>query len=556
MDAPREVSAQNTLDDVQRAVRLAATVVLALLASGIFAMTVIRRDWLDRKSLFYEQFLTIEPPSMVILGAFALIVLALVRFRKEGEDLSISPPRWLSDTRRTQWLIVIGVLLVTSVGTVVVFHRYLFLDDEYAGWFQAVIYSKGHLTTTVPPALCGWIQSITPTTVGVYQPCILRLRFLPLHSAIRGAFLAAGLDSFTEPVMAALSVLLVILIARRVWPGRPERAVLSALFFAVSTQFLVMSMTGFAMTSHLCFALIWLWLYVHPDRWALVVLPWVGVFAMGLHSPFPHLLFVAPFLLRLLVQRRWAAAAYVGVVYAIGMTYWFGWLDTPPGPQMIPIASPTVAAKYVAAGNQFEGMTAAISMIFFATWSVPVVFLFLLVSFILWSRLDEFSRWLAVSLLATVLARSFLSPIQGGGWGYRFGFAVLGNMAMLAAVGADFIGEAIGRRRLYQLVAAALLVGGVVQLPLRGFQAWRIVRPYSRASEWMAGLPADVVIFDPSRIRYGNQLVRNDPFLRRGPLIMDGYILGDSGIAAVKAAFPGRVRLVEDDELTRFGLRW
>ena len=51
----------------------------------------------------------------------------------------------------------------------------------------------------------------------------------------------------------------------------------------------------------------------------------VGVIALGVHSPIPHALFIPPFLLRYLRNKRFALLAYVGAVYAFGLLYWLHW---------------------------------------------------------------------------------------------------------------------------------------------------------------------------------------------------------------------------------------
>ena len=558
----------------RRAVGLSAIVILLLGAAGMFAVPVIKRGWLERKSLFYQQFAAFEPAGMAILAVFAVAVLLMLRQRPQRDEI-VESPAWLTDSLRTRVLIVVGVLAVSVVGAQLVFHGYLFIDDEYSGWFASVIYSTGRRAVAVPPEWCRWIAAMTPTSIDIQPPCAWQLRYLPVHSMIRAAFYAAGLDALAEPVLVALSALLVILIVRRVWPDRPDRAVLSGLFFACSTQVLMMSMTGFAMTAHLCFSLIWLWVYVHPARWALVLLPWVGVVAFGVHSPYPHILFAAPFVFRYLVQRRWIAGAYVAAVYVAGAAFWLGTYRAPMKTEAVSVAAPTVvaeatvkvmaspgavaraAASVVSRYRQmFDGLNNLISLTVFATWSVPVALLFMLVALVLWKRLDGFAKWLAASLLFTLGARAIFFDYQGAGWGYRYGFAVLGNFAILAAIGADFVGDAIGRRRTYAVLGTAFIIAAVVQLPLRGFQAEGLVRPYYQTSEWMAAYPADVLIFSPDSVRYGSQLVRNDPFLRERPIIMNAAALGVAGITAVRAAFPGRVHVVTNEELTRFGLRW
>ena len=76
---------------------------------------------------------------------------------------------------------------------------------------------------------------------------------------------------------------------------------------ATSSQVVLTSGSGYTMPAHLLANLLWLWLYLRGDRRrGRSRCSWAGS-RSGLHSPFPHALFVAPFLVRLLRERRWGA---------------------------------------------------------------------------------------------------------------------------------------------------------------------------------------------------------------------------------------------------------
>jgi hypothetical protein len=543
-----------SLDETRRAVRLAAFCVLGLVTSGFLCIRIIHKQGLWANSLFYSQFASIEPPALIVLALFAIAVLLLLR--RPPEDGATDAPWWLRIGLRGAITIALAVFVVTVAGTYLVFHHYPFVDDEYSGWFQSVIYSRGDRTATLPAHWCQWIASMTPTSIAIVTPCTWRLGYLPIHAWIRAGFMAAGIDAFAEPTMAALSTVLVFLVVRQAWPDRPQRAALATIFFAASTQFLMMSMTAFSMTAHLFFSMVWLWLFVRPERWALILLPWWGFLAIGVHSPHPHVLFVAPLLLKFVVERRVAATLYCGAVYFLALAYWIGRIGGTPTDIVSVTAGSSSAvvsqAVSVGRGLKFDGITTSMSLSLFATWSVPVVLLCTLVALILWKRLDGLSRYLALSMLATLLARALFFPYQGAGWGYRYGFAVLGNLAILAAIGCEHLMEATGRRRTSVLIGAALATAVALALPLRGVQANRIVRPFYQASDWMEHLSADVVVLPANASPYASQLIRNDPFLRDSPKIMEQSVLGDAGLEAVMRQHHGRVKVVTAQDLSRF----
>jgi hypothetical protein len=98
------------------------------------------------------------------------------------------------------------------------------------------------------------------------------------------------------------------------------------------------------------------------------------------------------------------------------------------------------------------------------------------------------------------------------------------------------------------------VVAIVVQVPLRFAQGERFIRPYAAAYRHVLGQRADVVVVHGDSIWYGRDLVRNDPFLRGQPVVMQARFLTPSMRAAILAAHPGRVADVKDGELLRLGL--
>ena len=137
--------------------------------------------------------------------------------------------------------------------------------------------------------------------------------------------MALGVESLTGPCLAGLSLVLIAAVARRLWPQESLAPFIAVILLASSTQFLITSMTSYTYPAHLCFNLAWLYFYCRGDRLGYLVTPWVGFFALGLHNPFVHALFVTPFLLFLLWQKNWKYIIYFGLVYAGGCIVWFSW---------------------------------------------------------------------------------------------------------------------------------------------------------------------------------------------------------------------------------------
>ncbi|HTR76942.1 MAG TPA: hypothetical protein VMH39_02490, partial [Gemmatimonadaceae bacterium] len=454
----------------------------------------------------------------------------------------------------------LSAFLVAAVGTSLVFHRFFLADDEFAAWFQAVIFAHGSRSATVAPEWCRWIGALAPTSIAVDPgACTWRLSFLPIHSVVRAAFIRLDIDQLGGPATAAASIGLVVLVARKAWPDQPARAWIAAAVLGASTQVLFTSMTMFAMPTHLLFSLIWLWLYLEDRAWSIAVLPWVGFLALGVHSPTPHALFVPPFLLRYVWNRRFRVAGYMAAVYAIAVLYWARQLGAPATPALATLATPAatvaMARSIFAVPNALEGVIAVMHLALIFTWNTPLAPICVLAAMLAWKRLDTFGRDLALSLILVIVVRSLHGlNSQGEGWGYRRLYAALGNFALLAACGTDVFVAAIGGRRTAWLWVSSLATSVLIQLPMRAVQVERVVRPYDLAERWMEQLPTRIVILPAESIRWGRQLVRNDPFLRVGNKIMSESDLGARGLAEVNARYPGQVHVVTPRELTRFGL--
>jgi hypothetical protein len=605
---PHDGTGSQALDEVnadRRAVRLASIATLTLMVCGAIAIPSVKSLSLRYYSLFYEQYAAIEGPALAIVAVFAIATLVLLATSRTGsvaastaEVASVVTPQ--ERIRLYAWLLAIAAFVVSVVGTDVIFHRYFLADDEYSAWFQAVIFAHGKWSAAVAPEWCRWIKYLTPTSISTPQPCTWHLGFLPIHSLIRAGFMSVGADRFAGPTFGAISILLVGAIARRQWPARPHRVWIAMIVLACSTQALVMSMTMYSMPTHLVFALIWLWLYVVDERWSVVILPWVGALALGVHSPFPHLMLVPPFLLRYVWRRRYMTALYVAAVYGIAIVWWRAQLTATSG------AAPSLSAAASTAAATPGGLfrvpdvigvySHTMSSTLIATWNMPIAVICVLAAGLTWRRLDGFSRDAALSLALTMVLRAFTPPFMDGeGWGYRYVYAGLGLFALLTAVGTEVVASAVGGRRARLLFAGAVACAVLVQLPMRAVQTEGIVRPHYRAYQLLHQQKEKIVVFRASDFLWARQLVRNDPFLKQGPFIMDMPLSASGKIPAgcsqsgvhegteqpsqraqqliadvcsalrtvmstkgpeveLQRLYPGQVRIIKPDELAAVGL--
>jgi hypothetical protein len=270
--------------------------------------------------------------------------------------------------------------------------------------------------------------------------------------------------------------------------------------------------------------------------------------ALGLHNPFPHALFAAPFLVRLLRTRRVGWIAYYGAVYGVGMLAWFRWMSFSHG-QVGSVGALKVFGLPGAEAYFVQGMNVSLLL----TWQAPAMALFLIAAFFLLRSLKAAERDLMAGLVLTVAFYFLFLQNQGHGWGYRYFYSVLGNAALIAASATiTLYGQrgALVRRLVIASVTAALLV----QLPLRALQAERFVRPYAATLRFIASRPEDVVIVDPNSAYYGRDLIRNDPLSKTTPVTLSLSELKPTDVQELVRRYPGRVYLMTVPEMQRLGL--
>jgi hypothetical protein len=171
--------------------------------------------------------------------------------------------------------------------------------------------------------------------------------------------------------------------------------------------------------------------------------------------------------------------------------------------------------------------TNAMNVALITSWNTPVAVICAFAAGIAWHRLDTFERDAALTLLFILVARAFSNSLQGEGWGYRFIYSGLGVFALLAAGGAELLASVFGARRAGALLVASLAASLVIQLPMRGVQVEGVIRPYYRAYDLLSHQRARIVVFPSADFMWARQLLRNDPFLAKAPVIMSMHLPGD-----------------------------
>jgi len=473
------------------------------------------------------------PVALSSLAVFAVLALAACRFpgALSGRvDALVAGRGW-----------VITLCLAALVGALAffgwrwIYQAYPLSMDEFWAVFDAHIFRHGELMAPVAPAWRPYIQALqydwrlSPPGGAAWVST-----YLPGNAALRALFSLLGSAALTGPACAAASVVLVFALARRLWPDRPDAAVVAALLLATSSQLIVNAMSPYAMPAHLAFNLGWLWLFLRRSWWSQGGAVLVAFAATGLHQFVFHPLFAGPFVLQLWAERRWRRAAFHTIAYALICAFWIAW----PHLLFAALGFPAGAAAHSrgAAANALTLAFApmgpsimAFNLLRLMTWQDPLtVPLALFAARAALGAKRGVLRPMAGGIAFAIVFLTLITPWQGHGWGYRYLHGFLGSFCLLAAAGWIRITEPAeggGRPRAWAVLAGAMVVAVGLWLPARLYQVASFIRPYARATAAIQASPAEIVIVDPAGIWYGDDLDRNTPFLDVGPKVLHGEYL-------------------------------
>jgi hypothetical protein len=434
------------------------------------------------------------------------------------------------------WSCIASVLVVATAGWSLVLQRYPLSLDEFWALFDTRIFARGLLAAPVPEAWRPLAAALQPVwRLEVVGDTVWGSTYLPVNAALRAAFGAVGAEDLASAAWAVLACLMTWRLARRFWPDRQDAAVVAVLLLATSSQLLFTAMTPYAMSAHLALNMAWLVLFLEDRPWTRVAAVAVGLLACGLHQLIFHPLFVAPFVLELWLARRWRAAAFYTVSYALiggfWTLYWSLLLDVVHAHAAI--AGEAGAGFWLVRVTQllqdFDPLgagTVAKNLLRFIAWQHPLALPLLLAALPGAALAKGPLRPLVWGAVLTLLVVFVLMPEQGLGFGYRYLHGFLGGLALVGAQGWIRLTDPTGDGRplaVRTAFVAATAVAVLVLLPLHAWQSWTLARPYIRASAAIAGSRADVVLVEHTGMRHGLDLVRNDPFLANRPKVMSLY---------------------------------
>lgn len=474
-------------------------------------------------------------------------------------------PFELPDREINGWHIVaaaIGLGLLAWWGTYAIMLDYPLTRDEVSAWSDSLIFARGLPAQPVPAEWRGYLDAMM---VDFHLPIAGNVAmvsaYMPGNAAMRAVFERLGEPQLLNPLLIGIGLVALWDIARRLFLDCPAAIWVVVAGYCLSAQILINAMTDYAMTGHLALNLVWLALYLRDRWWAHAGAMAIGAWAIGLHQIIFHPLFVAPFLLVMVLERRWRLAALYAAVYAMALLGWMSWygfvrdfagVQAPPGEgdgiigflryRVFPL---------IFAVNSYAIALMDYNLLRFVTW-MPAFFLPLLLAAVpLAKRTTDMAFALFLGLILTFIAMLWLLPYQGHGWGYRYFHAVLPNALLLMGFGFRDWQKRDARAAHGTVVilgAANLLV-----LPFLAWQAHRFVAPYAALSARIERQDADFLILETRPPGSAIDQVRNRPDFSNVPLVFTNQLMDQDMI--VELCRRGTVTMIRHDQyrLPQFG---
>jgi hypothetical protein len=504
---------------------LTVTRVACLAFGGVLTGALFERAPPDISRYFHA----VQDTPVLLL--FVVFFVAVNLIAKRNAPLPALGPVWRGSDFRFAGVIAIVVCFAVYAGSHLVYHHFALSLDEFMAEFDARIIARAKLLASVAPEWRDYVPALQPTfRLSVPENAYWISSYLPMNAALRAVFVGLGDPAWEGAILAGVAVVALFGVARRLWPERPDAAGVSVVLLVCSSQFLVMAMTPYAMTAHLAFNMLWLWLFLRDTRGSHLMAAGVAFVACGLHQVMFHPLFAAPFMISLLTRRRWKLAAYYSTVYAAIGLFWVLYWRIVLAQANAPIGQSADVGllNFIDRILDMADLSAAnigtmcVNLYRFVAWQCPIAIPLAVVGLLGCRTRNETVFNLALGIAFTLAAVLVLMPFQGHGWGYRYLHGFLGSVSLIAAHGWTRITNRdaeMTKAPAFALAASAAL-SLVVLLPWRAIQVHSFVEPYAAASAAIERSNADVVVVDPTNIWYGEDLVRNDPFLQNLPKVL------------------------------------
>ncbi|NVE94592.1 hypothetical protein [Altererythrobacter lutimaris] len=458
--------------------------------------------------------------------------------------------------------VAIALCLALWAGTHWWMFDYPLTRDEHMAVFDAAIYADGKVAERLPEEWTGFARALVPAFLQDTPGNVLLVSgYLPVNSAMRGFFGKIADPALMNPLLAAIGFVSLWWIARRVFADNASAQWLVLLGYLLSAQILANGMTTYAMTGHLALNLLWLALFLKDRWWSHALAMLVGVLAMGLHQFVFHPLFAGPFVLWLLMQKKWLHVGAYGLVYLAGVALWMSWpgivmdwAGVVPEPGKEGGISTFLTERILPLITQFDPLTIqymTFNLVRGIGWNALFILPFVIAAGPAIKRRDPIALALLGGIVLTLVAMTILLPYQGHGWGYRYVHGLLGSFCLLAAFGYR---ELVNADKKWADGAAVLLIAttALIALPANLWSARSFTEPYVKLTQIVEARDTDYVMIDDLRHSSVVDQVRNHADLTNQPIVISRRFLTREKFMEICAN--GTVSLIDSTEIALAGL--
>lgn len=490
---------------------LAGALGLALWLGATFLWHVTYRQGI---SLAVILFLDQDFPAL--FGA--ALLLALAAPFAEGRGIRLPAP--------TAGIVLPLILLLgiaAWLGHYALFQDYAISRDEEVARFAAAYMREGLFARPIPPEWEAYRRAIMPEFFSPFGAAdYWTAAYLPVNSAIQALFWHMGDPNLAGPVLLMLGLFALWRVAIHLMPDRPDAIWVTMLLGFSSSQLWVTAMTPYAMTGHFALNMVWLALVLRGGVIGHVSAGIVALVAAGLHQwHFPPI-FIAPFILWMLLARRWTVAAFhAATLVAIVIVWaklWPGFLlhslGTPTDVRPSAGVADKVGSLFQRLGDRWQPL---VNLSRYAAWNnvlmVPLAVLG--VAAMHWRKAIR-GQEIALPLALGCVAGCLLALAQGYGWGFRYAHGFIGPFCLLAGLGWARFRPAGAVR--------PLIIGFAITFLASAFLVWRtheFVAPYAASHKLIDSSQADVVLIDPRGGLYVTDLVRGRDGVPGKPMVMN-----------------------------------
>lgn len=471
-------------------------------------------------------YFALRQDSLLVPLFLAALLLRPQSAEEEGQ-------KWL---RRSVFALGAAAAIILAAGWAghyLVFQGYALSRDEQLAVFDQEIFGRGKLFWPILPE---WREMADALNRRFLLPIsgdeIWVSSYLPVHAAFRAVVSLFADPALSSPMLGLIAAGSLWAISRHLWPDSHATSVVALVLLVTSSQFLVTAMTAFSMTMHLALNLLWVALFIR-QRWSThVAAAAVGFFATGIHQPLFHPLFVLPFILLLIGQRRWQVLLFYLVAYGLIAKFWMWWPVYISSHGTAAGAAECINQTCASGGGYVERLQGLLNteqtllqhvclmaenLLRFAVWQHPLLLpLAVFAGMICW-RADPIVRALALGSVLPIAAMAVLLPWQGHAWGYRYLHPVLGNVILLACYGYKALeaGPVSMHRPLVITTAVAVVLLGV-----HAWMAAQLAAPFVQTRKELSSVPTDVVIADAATIPFAEDVVFNRFDLSNRPVLL------------------------------------